>query len=317
MATSLFFMATDQNSAGNPNGLLRNTRLVVNSSGEIRTETQKSRGRKPGSKTGQQNQKKPKLRGMGVAKLERQRIEEEKKQLAAATVGDTSAASISNNATRSPVPVDPGVVLQGFPSPLGGCRSNRIYCGGVGSGQMMIDPVCSPWGFVETSSTHELSSISNPQMYNASSNNRCDTCFKKKRLDGDQNNAVRSNGGGFSKYTMIPPPMNGYDQYLLQPDHQRSQGFLYDHRIARSASVSASSTTINPYFNEATNHTGSMEEFGSYMEGNPRNGSGGVKEYEFFPGKYDDFSGKNGERVSVVATSSVVGPNTIDLSLKL
>lgn len=57
-----------------------------------------------------------------------------------------------------------------------------------------------------------------------------------------------------------------------------------------------------------------MEEFGSYMEGNPRNGSGGVKEYEFFPGKY-------GERVSVVATSSsVIGdcsPNTIDLSLKL
>jgi len=75
-------------------------------------------------------------------------------------------------------------------------------------------------------------------------------------LDGDQNNVVRSNGGGFSKYTMIPPPMNGYDQYLLQSDHhQRSQGFLYDHRIARAASVSASSTTINPYFNEATNHT--------------------------------------------------------------
>ncbi|AEE85325.1 NOZZLE/SPOROCYTELESS [Arabidopsis thaliana] len=314
MATSLFFMSTDQNSVGNPNDLLRNTRLVVNSSGEIRTETLKSRGRKPGSKTGQQKQKKPTLRGMGVAKLERQRIEEEKKQLAAATVGDTSSvASISNNATRLPVPVDPGVVLQGFPSSLG---SNRIYCGGVGSGQVMIDPVISPWGFVETSSTtHELSSISNPQMFNASSNNRCDTCFKKKRLDGDQNNVVRSNGGGFSKYTMIPPPMNGYDQYLLQSDHhQRSQGFLYDHRIARAASVSASSTTINPYFNEATNHTGPMEEFGSYMEGNPRNGSGGVKEYEFFPGKY-------GERVSVVAkTSSLVGdcsPNTIDLSLKL
>jgi len=170
-------MSTDQNSVGNPNDLLRNTRLVVNSSGEIRTETLKSRGRKPGSKTGQQKQKKPTLRGMGVAKLERQRIEEEKKQLAAATVGDTSSvASISNNATRLPVPVDPGVVLQGFPSSLG---SNRIYCGGVGSGQVMIDPVISPWGFVETSSTtHELSSISNPQMFNASSNNRCDTCFK-------------------------------------------------------------------------------------------------------------------------------------------
>lgn len=59
------------------------------------------------------------------------------------------------------------------------------------------------------------------------------------------------------------------------------------------------------------------------MEGNPRNGSGGVKEYEFFPGKYDDFPGKYGKRVSSVATS-VVGdcsPNTsssnIDLSLKL
>lgn len=58
------------------------------------------------------------------------------------------------------------------------------------------------------------------------------------------------------------------------------------------------------------------------MEGNPRNGSGGVKEYEFFPGKYDDFPGKiYGKRVSVA--TSVVGdcsPNTsstIDLSLKL
>lgn len=67
-------------------------------------------------------------------------------------------------------------------------------------------------------------------------------------MDGDQN-VVRSNGGGFSKYTMMiphpPPPMNGYDD-------QRSQGFFYDQRIARSAPVSAS---MNPYFNEATNLT--------------------------------------------------------------
>ncbi|EOA17898.1 hypothetical protein CARUB_v10006307mg [Capsella rubella] len=335
MATSLFFMPTDQNSVGNPNELLRNTHLGVNSSGEIRTEPQKSRGRKPGSKKGQQNQKKPTLRGMGVAKLERERLKTEaaeNKQIAA-TLGDTSVAPPNpNSATRLlPVPVDPVLVLQGFPSSVGGgCRSNRIYCGGVGSGQIMIDPVCSPWGFVETTSTHELSSIPNPQMYNASSNTRCDTCFKKKRLDEDQSNVVRSNGGGFSKYTMIQPPMNGYE-HLFQQDYQRSsQGFIYDHhRMTRSAPPSAAAaTSSNPYLNEATNHTVSMEEFGSgYMEGNPRNGSGGVKEYEFFPGKYDDFPGKYGKTVSSKATSVVVGDcsrtntssssSTIDLSLKL
>ncbi|CAH2077792.1 unnamed protein product [Thlaspi arvense] len=314
MATSLFFMPTDQNTVVNPNEHLRNTYLV-NNSGEIRTEPpQKSRGRKPGSKTGQQNKKKQRLRGMGVAQLERFIEEEEKKKMVVAGGGgggDTSAA-VNPNATRLP---DPGVVLQGFPSygggpnkSLGGCTRSRFLCGGVGSGQIMIDQFCSPWGFVDTS-THELSSIPNPQMYNAS-NNRCDTCFKKKRLDGDQN-AVRSNGGGFSKYTMISPPMNGFD-HLLPPD-QRSQAFFYDYRIARSASASAST---DPYFNEAANHTGSMEEFGS---GNPRNGTGGVKEYEFFPGKYDNLPGKYSKTVSVATSVGDCSPKTptIDLSLKL
>ncbi|XP_010448150.1 PREDICTED: protein SPOROCYTELESS-like [Camelina sativa] len=329
MATSLFFMPTDQNSVGNQNERLRiNNHLgVANSSGEIRTterQTQKSRGRRPGSKKGQQNQKKPTLRGMGVATLQENKLEAENRQLAATLVGDSSPNP--NNAARLlPVPVvDPVLVLQGFPSSLGGCRNNRIYCGGVGSGQIMMDPVCPPWGFVETSPHHhELSSIPNPQMYNAISDPHCDTCFKKKRVDEDQNNVVRSNGGGFSKYTMVHPPMNGYE-HLLQPDYQRSnQGFMYDHhhhRIARSAPPSAAST--HPYLNEATNHTVSMEEYGSgYMEGNPRSGGsgGGVMEYEFFPGKYDDgFPGNYGKGVSSMATTS---PNpsssTIDLSLKL
>ncbi|KAJ0251473.1 Protein SPOROCYTELESS [Hirschfeldia incana] len=312
--SSLSFMSTNQNSLRNPNELLRNTNQLAN--GEIRTEPppKKSRGRKPGSKSAQQNQKKPTLRGMGVAKLERFIAEEEKKKLVVPAGeggggggGDTSAAS-ANSVTRFP---DRGVVLQGFPSygggptntSLGGYSRSRFLCGGAGSGQIVIDPVCSPWGFVETS-TSELSSIPNPQMYNAS-NNHCDTCFKKKRLDGDQN-VVRSNGGGFSKYTMmIPPPMmNGYDD-------QRSQGFFYDQRIARSAPASAS---MNPYFNEATNLTGSMEEFSSV---NPRNGTRGVKEYEFFPGKYDDFQGKSFLVATSVGDCSPTTSSPIDLSLKL
>lgn len=174
-------MSTDQNSVGNPNELLRNTHLV-NISGEIRTEQpQKSRGRKPGSKTGQQNPKKPKLRGMGIARLERAIEEEEKKNMVVAGGRDTSAAP--DPKANRPTVLDPVVVLQGFPSyggpttPLvGGCTRSRLYCGGLGSGQTMIDPVCSPWGFVETT-THELSSIPNPQTYHAS-NHRCDTCFK-------------------------------------------------------------------------------------------------------------------------------------------
>ncbi|KFK29248.1 hypothetical protein AALP_AA7G108600 [Arabis alpina] len=287
MATAPFCVPTaDQTSVGNPNELvLRNNQGLVNVSGEIRTEPQKTRGRKPGSKKGQQNPKKERLRGMGVAQLERHRIEEERKML--------TGASASPRTTRLPVS-NPAVVLQGFPSsygggPAGGCR-NRFICGGVGSGQIMIDPVCPPWGFVETA-PHELSSIPN---------NRCDTGFKKMRLDGDHN-VVRSNGGGgFSKYTMIP--MNGYDQ--------RTPSFCYDHRLPRS------SASFNPYFNEPTNHMVSMEEFGSYMEGSPRNGSGGVKEYEFFPGKFDD---EHGKPVSVATSLADCSPNTstIDLSLKL
>lgn len=59
-----------------------------------------------------------------------------------------------------------------------------------------------------------------------------------------------------------------------------------------------------------------MDVFGSYMEGNPRNGSGSVKEYEFFPGKYDASPGKYGKRVSVGDCSPNTS-STIDLSLKL
>ncbi|CAN8326104.1 unnamed protein product [Cochlearia groenlandica] len=293
METSLYFIPTDQNSISNPNEI-------------IKTEPppHKSRGRKPGTKTNKQNQiKKQRLRGMGVAQLERAIAEEEKKQM-----GDTSApppAAANPNATRLPVlvPDDPVVVLQGFPSYGGGpngsagCNRNRLYCG---SGQILMDPVCSsPWG-------RELSSLPNPNQayyYNNASNNRCDTCLKKKRLDGDYNNVIGSNGGGFSKYSMAPSPMmNGYDHFI-QEDDQRSQGFFYDQRIARTASAS-------------TNNTVRIEEIGSRS---PRNGAGGVKEYEFFPGKYVGFSGKYGKTVSVDTSLGEYCTNTstIDLSLKL
>ncbi|KAL0739050.1 hypothetical protein Bca4012_015260 [Brassica carinata] len=288
-------MPTDQNSSGDPNEFLRNT-CLVNPSGEIRTEPpQNIRGPKPGPKTGEQNQKKPALRGMGVARLERLRIEEERKNMVAAQGrGDTLAAS--PNATPSP---DPGVVLQGFPSygtggpnmSFGGYTRGRFLYGGVGSSQI------PPWGFVETS-PHEPYSFPNPQLYNTN-NYHYDTCFKKQRINEDQY-VVGSNGGGFSNYKMVP--------HFLPPD-QRSQGFFYDRRSARySAPPSASA---NQGFNEAISHTGSMEELRS---GNPRNGAGDVKEYEFFPGNYGDKS------VSSVATSvGDCSPNTptIDLSLKL
>lgn len=39
-----------------------------------------------------------------------------------------------------------------------------------------------------------------------------------------------------------------------------------------------------------------------------------MKEYEFFPGKYDDFQGKSFPVATSVGDCS---PNTIDLSLKL
>ncbi|KAG2243207.1 hypothetical protein Bca52824_094946 [Brassica carinata] len=254
---------------------------------------------------------------MGVAKLERFIAEEERRKWSSSPEKEEEETRQQRALTA--LPVSPTVVLccKAFqatvvdpPTSLGGYTRSRFLCGGAGSGQIMIDPVCSPWGFVETSA-HELSSIPNPQMYNAS-NNHCDTCFKKKRLDGDQN-VVRSNGSGFSKYTMMipPPPMNGYDE-LLPPD-QRSQGFFYDQRIARSAP--AASASFNPYFNEATNLTGySREEFGSV---NPRNGTRGVKEYEFFPGKYDDFHGKSFPVATSVGDYSPNTSSTIDLSLKL
>ncbi|CAN7081809.1 hypothetical protein Bca4012_080444 [Brassica carinata] len=268
MAASLFFMPTDQN----PNEFLRNTYLV-NDSSEIPTEPpQNSHGRMPGSETGNQKPKKQVLRGMGVARLERLRIEGERKNMILAQGG----RGASPNATRSP---DPGVVLQGFPSY--GTGGPNMSVGGYtrnGSGQI---PVYSPWGVVGTS-THEPSSIPTPQVYN-----HCDVCFKRQRI----NEEVRANGGGFPQYTMVP--------HFLPPD-QRSQGFLYDHRITRySASPSAST------------NQGSMEELGS---GSPRNGTGDVKEYQFFPGSDGNKS------VSSVSTS--VGDcspdtSTIDLSLKL
>ncbi|CAH8354976.1 unnamed protein product [Eruca vesicaria subsp. sativa] len=267
MANSLFFMPTNQNSTENPNDSVRNT-YPVNGSGEIQTQPpQNTRGRKPGSKTCPQKPKKQPQRGMGVARLERLRIEEERKNMLMALGGRASP-----NGTLSP---DPGVVLQGFPSyaggpnmSVGGYTLNRV----VGSGQI---PVYNP------------------------SNNRCDTCFKKQRIDGDQN-VVRSNGGGFSKYPMVP--------HLVSPD-QRSQGFLYDHRVASYSTPPSASS--NQVFNQAISHRGSMEETGSE---NPRNETRDVKEYEFFPGAYGN------KPVSSVSTSlGDCGPSTstIDLSLKL
>ncbi|KAJ4871240.1 sporocyteless (SPL) [Raphanus sativus] len=267
MVTPLFFTPTNQN----PNELMRNTYLVNDSSESLTEPPQKSSGGEPGSKTGEPKRKKPALRGMGVARLERLRIEEEKKNMIEAQGGgDTLAAS--PNATPSP---DPGVVLQGFPSyGTGGPNTRSMFLGGgVGSGQI---PVYPPWGFVEPSS------IPNPQVYNPS-NNHCDVCFKKQRINEDQH-VVRSNGGGFSEYTVFP--------HLLPPD-QRSQGFFYDHRIARYSAPTSAPT-----------NQGSMEELWS---GNPRNETGDVKEYDFFP-------------VSSVSTSvGDCSPNTstIDLTLKL
>lgn len=162
MVTPLFFTPTNQN----PNELMRNTYLVNDSSESLTEPPQKSSGGEPGSKTGEPKRKKPALRGMGVARLERLRIEEEKKNMIEAQGGgDTLAAS--PNATPSP---DPGVVLQGFPSyGTGGPNTRSMFLGGgVGSGQI---PVYPPWGFVEPSS------IPNPQVYNPS-NNHCDVCFK-------------------------------------------------------------------------------------------------------------------------------------------
>ncbi|KAG2263088.1 hypothetical protein Bca52824_070167 [Brassica carinata] len=281
-------MPTDQN----PNEFLRNT-CLVNPSGEIRTEPpQNIRGPKPGPKTGEQNQKKPALRGMGVARLERLRIEEERKNMVAAQGrGDTLAAS--PNATPSP---DPGVVLQGFPSygtggpnmSFGGYTRGRFLYGGVGSSQI------PPWGFVETS-PHEPYSFPNPQLYNTN-NYHYDTCFKKQRINEDQY-VVGSNGGGFSNYKMVP--------HFLPPD-QRSQGFF---TIVEAPDIQLH--LLLPLIRVLTRRLGSMEELRS---GNPRNGAGDVKEYEFFPGNYGDKS------VSSVATSvGDCSPNTptIDLSLKL
>ncbi|XP_010520887.1 PREDICTED: protein SPOROCYTELESS-like [Tarenaya hassleriana] len=347
MATSLFFMATDQNPAANPQALLpRNTHLV--GTGEIRSEPPRSRGRKPGSKAAQ-NQKKIRQRGMGVAQLERLREQEEKK------MADASS-TIPNPNTRFPIP-DPVVigsfpVLQGLPSYGGpticpvvgpsGSGSGPVvpkinrsftrfagFCCGTESGQIPVDPppVYSPetWGFIETSK--ELSSMPNPHVYNCS--DRCEVCFKKKRYDGD---GIRSNGGGICRYGMISP-VNGHDTpVFVQERNIPISG--YDHRngyLART--VTAPPGPLN-CSNPCSNYEGSMEMLGSYMRGNPRNGGPApiIKEYEFFPGKHETFSGKHetfpgkyGQRAypkemeAPVVSVGDCSTNTsaIDLSLKL
>ncbi|XP_044512011.1 protein SPOROCYTELESS [Mangifera indica] len=297
--------------------------------GEAKGEATKScRGRKVGSKTGASQKKKPQ-RGMGVAQLERLRMQEitwrkmgEMPPLEAHHLHHHQHYYSPHLALMKPIPSIP--VLHGATSyaasVLGGVGGGSLL--GLDQTALMIqstgndggsghhNPDVTPsLGFVETSNEH--SSIQKIQPQWALASERCDICSKKKRFHGQNT--------GFNGINTAD--IHGLNQ---QNNINFNEGLSdFGARAARSAF----------YASHDLNHHQGVEVKTIHRNGNSRGGNV-LMEYDFFPGKDGKSTSSNemefmpteasvavvGDEASFL-TSTVYGvnesSNSVDLSLKL
>ncbi|KAJ9671783.1 hypothetical protein PVL29_025476 [Vitis rotundifolia] len=259
-------------------------------------------------------QKKQPQRGMGVAQLERLRVEEWQKMTGITHLQPMSLPGhfryqIPYQFAEPPPapasgPVQPGLGSPGWVPRLGGGGFHGFSGGG---GFRVVDPYRNGGAVgTLTEASRELSSM--PKMDCVF--DHCDVCFKKKRMNADN----LGFSGGREKYAETPP-INSFDFLGLDMANDENR----DLRRRRSP-MTASYACYN--------HSEDAEVVAVHRKGNSVNGRI-FMEYEFFPGKGEASTsvvggGGGGEAslaiptaAAATTTSSRNASNVVDLSLKL
>ncbi|XP_021288713.1 protein SPOROCYTELESS [Herrania umbratica] len=288
-----------------------------------------NKGRKPTGKG--PYQKKQPQRGMGVAQLERLRLQEKWKKMTEATTTTITTPTTqlpSDPIGTATVPVLHAVANYGVPMMINGGNGGLLGWGdtaglvmqrvvgngGFGglNGQVLVGApgsvqVACGAGVVEASK--ELSSM--PKLQHCKPD-RCDVCFKKKRCNGDN---VRFNGG-FNQFGQILPSKGdhflGWNQDNNQNINEEINGFSA--RAARSAAAYAGQMNINE----------TVEVVAIHRKGSSTGTGSVLMEYEFFPGKSSRSTSSKEWELPAEASVAVGGEasyanasNCVDLSLKL
>ncbi|XP_039040980.1 protein SPOROCYTELESS-like [Hibiscus syriacus] len=285
-----------------------------------------NKGRKPNGKA--PCPKKQPQRGMGVAQLEHLRKMSETRATTTITQFPCETSGGAGN-----IPVLHGVANYGVPMVINGgnggfwgwggeadgfMMQRVVINGGFGgsNGQLLVgNPGNLQVGIVEASK--ELSSM--PKLQHCKPD-RCDSCFKKKRCNGESETG-KLNGGILNQFGQTFPrkevDFHGWKNLENNQNHTNEEMNGFSSRAARSAYAYAATCQKNN-----TNET--VGVLAIHKKGNSAGTGSYVMEYEFFPGK----TGRNtaskewelpqegsfslGDEASHASAS-----NCFDLSLKL
>ncbi|OMO80466.1 Plant transcription factor NOZZLE [Corchorus capsularis] len=268
-----------------------------------------SKGKKASGKG--QKQKKPPQRGMGVAQLERLRIQERWKKMTGTTVQFPPDPVKVKGKTSNIVPVLQGVGVANYAAAV-----NPMMING-GNGGL--------WGWgCSTDSTAGLVNIPRVNVGNGGFGG-FNGGFQKMRYKGENVNF----DGGFNKFGQVLP-IKGSTEYVhgfnlennqnIIKEEMNNNGFTPTPKVVRTAAAAyAGQNQID--INEA------VEVSVIHRKGNTMGNGSVVMEYELFPGKSSrSTSSKEWERLPAQASvavgddheASYVNPsNGVDLSLKL
>ncbi|KAK9268681.1 hypothetical protein L1049_000441 [Liquidambar formosana] len=318
MATPLLLLGTNDPTMQEP------TKTFIGSE-ETKSETAKQRGKRS-SKSKSPSKKKQPQRGMGVAQLERLRLQErwkvmtETNPLPPFNIQNQFQYQFPHSFSNSPsggpaafpaanyggdqLGLNRVLMLQtigngGFNGVFVGGSCGSGGAGGWGYDQVQVDPRFRIENVFETSK--ELTSM--PKMQCVS--DQFDSCLKKK----PSNRELFGFNGGREKVTAVSP-INGYDRLELNLGNNHSingQRRDFGARAARRAGGNPEEV---------------VEVMAIHRKGNSVGGSL-LMEYEFFPGNGDSRSTSTtgGEAIFTTASTTTsdtnASCNSIDLSLKL
>ncbi|KAA8526883.1 hypothetical protein F0562_008888 [Nyssa sinensis] len=321
MATS-FLMVSDQDDTGS-----------FNESEEARTENVKQSGRRRSKLNESTQKKKQPQRGMGVAQLERLRLQERWKKMTEININPLHSLSLHHphflpSSLADPTPTGVSVPFGKFSAYgaiNGGGQLNGGFPGlasssGVGNGvfgdQFLVDPyglgARNPSFRVEnaTETSKELSSMPNMKCYYEN----CSVCHKKKRINGEK---LKFNG--VKDINTDTSPINGCSFLGLNLGNNQNNDGDNQNFIARAPSHAAAHNV-----DQETHFVGCHKKGSVFLE------------YEFFPGgkggkstapkelklgsSEASVAAVGGEASFVTTTTStgrVDASSSIDLSLKL
>ncbi|CAI9756886.1 unnamed protein product [Fraxinus pennsylvanica] len=308
MATSLF-MASDHNTNTKPQIYF----FKDHDHQPIRSSTGR-RNPKGNEAMGQKKKKKQPQRGMGVAQLERLRVQEGLKNPTKRTL-TVNPASLFNLTVMNPnsVPMQ-FAKLGGFGTVNGGIgqmslNQNHSYFGF--QDQFQVDP----FGVGGSRNSKELSSTPNGVMCYYE---RCNVCHKKKRVNGEISGCSRAKSG---LYMQMSPISNSDFLGLNVGDNQSIKQKVQE--------VGIQAPTVPHARYPVRNCQQGVEVVVLHRKGNSRTGNGTVfMEYDFFPGSRSTCNnevammnlGVNSEASSCADGERETGfdaTTSLDLSLKL